>query len=105
MLLSNVKDIERMAHRETRAPLHFESVLIITPGDLNGTSGWKMEPLHAVWFAEEPSAAGQVAEIYETTAGVKYARSMHETPIKELLNETLQFRFPSQGANRSNLPH
>lgn len=105
MLLSNVKDVERLAHPETDGPMQFESVFVITPGHLNGTEEWKMEPLNAVWVAEEPSATSQVVEIYETKGGVKYARSMLETPIEELLNETLRFRFPAQEKTLGNFSH
>ncbi|WP_296699197.1 hypothetical protein [Rhodoferax sp.] len=94
MLLSNVEDVESMAQQETGGSLQFESVQVITPGHLNGTGGWKMEPLDSVWTAEEPSVAGQVVEIYETKAGVKYAVSMLGTPVDELRKETLWLRFP-----------
>ena len=94
MLLSNVRDVESLAQQETGGPLHFECAHVITPGHLNGTDGWKMEPLNAVWMAEEPSVAGQLAEIYETRAGVKYVRSMLETPIEELRNAIVRFRLP-----------
>ncbi|MGB4782667.1 MAG: hypothetical protein WBH61_11650, partial [Candidatus Methylomirabilis sp.] len=60
MLLSNVKDIESWAQQENGGSMQLESVLLVSPGPLNGTQGWKMEPLSAVWTAEEPSAEGQV---------------------------------------------
>lgn len=95
MLLSEVNDIERLVSQDADGPLQVESVLLVTPGHLNGTQGWKMESLNAVWVAEDPLDAGQVVEIFETKTGVKYSRSMLETPIEELRNETLRFRFPA----------
>jgi hypothetical protein len=97
VLLSDLKDLEPWAHLETEGSLHLESVQVITPGYVNGTHDWKMDPLKAVWTAEEPSVAGEIVEIYETTAGVKYAYSFLETPISELQNETLQNRFTHLG--------
>ena len=105
MLLSNVRDVENLAQQETGGTLHFESAYVITPGHLNGTDGWKMEPLNAVWMAEEPSAVGQVAEIYETRAGLKHVRSMLETPIEELRNAIVRFRLPNrESVNKSCTP-
>lgn len=104
MLLFNVEDVENMAQQETGGSLQFESVQVITPGHLNGTGGWKMEPLDAVWTAKEPSVAGQVVEIYETKAGVKYAVSMLGTPVDELRNVTLWLRFPVLAENNGRLP-
>ncbi|MDO8777963.1 MAG: hypothetical protein Q7K57_56455 [Burkholderiaceae bacterium] len=105
MLLSNVKDIECWVQQEKGGSLQLESVLLVSPGPLNGTQSWKMEPLSAVWTAEEPSAAGQVVDIYETKAGVKYARSMLDTPIEDLHNETLRFRFTAREKRPGRFPH
>lgn len=104
MLLFNVEDVEGIAQQETSGSLQFESVQVITPGHLNGTGGWKMEPLDAVWTAEEPSVVGQVVEIYETKAGVKYAVSMLGTPVDELRNVTLRLRFSILEENNGRLP-
>ena len=96
MLLADVADVECLAQQEAGGLQQFESAQVVTPGHLNGTDGWKMDPLAAVWTAEEPAEPGQAVEILETRAGVKYARSMLETPIGELRNQTLRCRFPAQ---------
>ena len=101
ILLSHVKDLERWAQQQSDGSLQLESVQVITPGHINGAHAWKMDSLEAVWTAEEPSVAGQAVEIYETTAGVKYAQSLLETPITELHNETLRYRFPN-GVTKGN---
>lgn len=105
ILLSNVTDVEHWAHQEQGGSMQLESVLLVSPGHLNGTDGWRMEPLSAVWTAEEPSTGGQMVDIYETRAGVKYVHSMLGTQIGELHNETLRFRFTAPDKRSGNSPH
>ena len=101
MLLTDVQDVESMAKNEPDEPLlQLESVQIVSPGHLNGTEGWKMEPLTAVWTAEEPSDARHLVHIYEIEGGVRYATSGLETPIDELRNETLWLQFPAPEETR-----
>lgn len=94
MLVSDIADVEGLAQMEDTSQLQLDSVFIITPGHFNGTSQWKMEALRAVWRAEEPSALEQLAEIYETAAGVTYVDSMLATPVKRLRKMVLHRTFP-----------
>ncbi len=96
MLMSNISDVEALTQLDVASPLQLDSVFIVTPGHFNGTSQWKMEPLRAVWRAEEPSALGQLADIYETAEGVTYADSMLATPLKRLRKKVLHHTFPQQ---------
>ena len=51
-----------------------------------------MEPLKAVWMAEEPSVPGvHVAEIYETEQGVQYHR--YGMDREKWTNPVLRFRW------------
>lgn len=94
MLVSNIADVEGLTQMEVPSQLQLDSVFIVTPGHFNGTSQWKMEALRAVWRAEEPSALGQLADIYETAEGVTYADSMLATPVKRLKKMVLHHTFP-----------
>lgn len=76
--------------------LQLDSVFIVTPGHVNGTNQWRMEPLRNVWRAEEPSEPGQMAEIYETAEGVTYVDSMLATPAKRFGKKVLHRTFPLQ---------
>jgi hypothetical protein len=96
MLMSNISDVEALTKLDMASRLQLDSVFIVTPGHFNGTSQWKMEPLRAVWRAEEPSALGQLADIYETAEGVTYADSMLATPLKRLRKKVLHHTFPFQ---------
>ena len=94
MLVSNIADVEGLAQMGGANQLQLDSVFIVTPGHFNGTSQWKMEPLRAVWRAEEPSEFGQLADIYETAEGVTYVDSMLDTPVRRLREKILLRTFP-----------
>lgn len=96
MLVSEIADVEGLAQMEVASRLQLDSVLIVTPGAFNGTSQWKMEPLRAVWRAEEPSELGQLVHIYETAEGTTYADSMLATPVNRFGQKVLYRTFPLQ---------
>lgn len=96
MLVSNISDVEGLAQMEVAPRLQLDSVFIITPGVFNGTSQWKMEPLRAVWKAEEPLQLGQLADIYETAEGMTYADSLLATPVNGFAQKVLHRTFPLQ---------
>jgi hypothetical protein len=92
VLFTNVADVEQLAQQRDGL-LQVEDVYIVTPERLNGSEKWKMEPLASVWVAEETQAPGQLVEIAETKAGLKYVITLSSTPIDELKNLTLRCRF------------
>lgn len=96
MMLSRASDVEDLIQQNSAGLLRFESVQVITPAHVNGSEHWKMDPLLAVWVADEPSFPGQIAEVYETSEGVKYVISMLGTPIDQLRHQALRFRAPVQ---------
>ena len=95
VLVADLAEVERRAQQTTDADSIVESVLVVTPTWLNGTTTWQMEPLAAVWVGEEPPRMGEMVEIYETQAGRMYSLSYIETPVKMLGNLTLRCRFPA----------
>jgi hypothetical protein len=58
MLMSSISDVEALTQPDASTKLQLDSVYIVTPGHLNGSSQWRMDPLKAVWKAEEPSGPG-----------------------------------------------
>jgi len=92
MMFSRIEDVERMIAAHAQGHLQIDSLLVVTPGNVNGTQSWKMEPLKTVWMAQEPSVEGpHTGEIYETDEGVKYHR--YGQPSQELNNHILRFRW------------
>ena len=99
--MADLAEVERQAQQTADADSIVESVLVVTPTWLNGTTTWQMEPLAAVWVAkkplqiEEPSEIQESVEVYETQAGKMYAMCYRETPVEKLENLTLRCRFPT----------
>lgn|GEM_PF-4617485 len=52
-----------------------ESVLMVSPGFMNGSSDWQMNSLAAIWTSVEPDAPSQYATVYELDDGRRYVRS------------------------------
>jgi hypothetical protein len=94
MLVANVIDIERLAQQNADSLLQFVSAMIMTPARINGTGTWKMEPLTAVWVADEPEVTGAKVEICETNSGAKYITSISNASLDKLINQHLRYRFP-----------
>ena len=93
ILLMEVAEVERLASHDPKHPIQFESALIVTPPYINLSATWRMEPLAAVWTADEPSLPGASVEICETESGQKYVTSANQVPLTELKNQVLRFKF------------
>jgi len=94
-LLSLTEDVQRRIAEHERGVIEIEALMLMTPGHVNGSSSWKMEPFGALWLAQEPSApGGRGIEIYETAEGAKYSR--YGTPAHELTDPVLLLRWGGQ---------
>lgn len=92
MMFAHIQDVESLLAEHAKGQVKVVSVLVVTPGHLNGSGRWKMELLKAVWMAQEPSVEGPpTGEMYETDEGVKYTR--YGTPSEKLKNPVLRFRW------------
>lgn len=94
LLLSNV---DQVAHFLTRddPDISVSSAYIVTPGHVNASQGWGMDELVKVWNAQEPDATEQHVTVYETLSGKRYCDSFLETPVNELINQSLRFELPT----------
>lgn len=84
MLLSGVDDLLRLMETQASDECEVTSVSLVSPAHMNGGPGWKLEPLAALWEAQEPDAEGQTADVYELASGICYARSALGTPLDSL---------------------
>lgn len=96
IIVANVADVERLAQQEGDRLQKLVSAMIVIPNWINGTETWTMEPLAAVWVADEPAAPGAPVEICETQSGAKYVTTFGACDLEELTNHTLRYRFPVQ---------
>ena len=62
-----------------------------SPGHLNGSTHWKMDPVSSLWKAKEPPAANQKVWIFETVAG-SYVQTDVKKGSNELCNSRLIWR-------------
>lgn len=69
-------------------------VNIVTPGSLNRTGRWILEPLMEVWRGEEPFKKGRYAEVYVVTGGTRYVQSEFHTPEGHLRGLRRLYRSP-----------
>jgi hypothetical protein len=93
VMVANVCDIERLAQQNVNLMPRFESAQIVTPGRLNGTGTWKMDPLKAVWTGDDPANPDHEVEICETLSGEMYMVSVCSSPVGKLLNKKLRYQF------------
>lgn len=84
MLLSGVQDLLRLMETQAAGDCEVTSVSLVSPAHMNGGTGWKLEPLAALWEAEEPGGQGQTTDVYELASGTCYARSALGTPTDSL---------------------
>jgi hypothetical protein len=94
IMVANVAEIEQLAKQEGDRLLKLESAMIVIPNWINGISSWSVEPLAAVWEADEPDAPGAPVEICETQSGAKFVTTFGACTLEELTNQTLRYRFP-----------
>jgi hypothetical protein len=73
--------------------LWIESISIISPGYMNGSAGWQMNPLAAIWTASEPDEPSHEATLYELDDGRRYVQSAFGTALKSLVQPVLVADF------------
>lgn len=81
LLLASVDELLRLVRAQTPQECEVTSVCLVSPSHMNGGPGWKLEPLAALWEAEEPDGVGQTTDVYELASGTCYAHSALGTPV------------------------
>ena len=94
IMTTKVADLERVAQQSSHQHIKFESAMIVIPACLNGAGTWTMEPVAAVWVADEPDAPGAPVEICETYSGAKFVTTFGACSLENLTNQRLRYRFP-----------
>ncbi len=96
IIVANVAEIEQLAQQEGDRLRKIDSAMIVIPNWINGMGAWTMEPLAAVWEADEPDAPGAPVEICETQSGTKIVTTFGACNFEELINHKLRYRFSFQ---------
>lgn len=90
MFLSHFTHLQELGGN---ADLRIIEVDIVSPGHVNGSSRWRMEPLSEIWIASEPDGS-QRAAIFVLENGIRYTGSALLTPANQLKKDRLFFRSP-----------
>lgn len=93
-MVANVADIEIFAQEDVTGRHRLVSAMIVIPNAKSGAGAWSMEPLAAIWAADEPEAPGAPVEICETQSGAKFVTTFGACSLEKLTNQTLLYRFP-----------
>jgi hypothetical protein len=93
---SSLPQVEAWAKQTTTSQLQFDSAMIVTPSNKNGTSTWQMEALDSIWSADEPTSPDYPLEVCQTQSGSRYVVSITGTPPGQLVNYKLSYQFPKQ---------
>ncbi len=92
LLLFDFKSVEHFILTNTKRSRRLKCVHIVTPGHVNGSDGWKMDQLRAVWQGRDAvNDCASRMDIFETMCGKKYPASCSSLPVEDLLSDTLKF--------------
>lgn len=94
IFVDSIGSVEQLIESDTNGLVKYESVQICTPDHMNGTSGWKLEPLDSVQTAHHHEFQGHTLDVFVTLDGHKYAHSMLGTPIEDLILGDVWFKAP-----------
>lgn len=76
-----------------------EKIHLVSPGWLNGSDGWKMEPLRQLWTATDQESDSAVT-IYVVETGARYIDSLSCASEERLVNTMLMFESSAKGKRR-----
>ena len=65
-------DVLQLVDLYKRAEVDIDFVDIVSPGYINGTERWKMEPLSKVWLKPDEKYSDQFEHVFELINGVQY---------------------------------
>lgn len=68
---------------------------LMSPGHLNGTGRWQLEPLVEIWEGTVPQTEDQRAYVYVLVDGRRYVDAALDTPEGELMNRHCVLRLQS----------
>jgi hypothetical protein len=83
VFLSEVSQLEQL--RQTPR-LSLLAVDLMSPGHLNDTGCWQLEPLCEIWEGAVPETDNQLGYVYVLKDGRRYVDAAFDTPEDRLLN-------------------
>lgn len=84
MLLSSVEQVAEVC-RSFRELIEVTRLMLISPGRMNETEDWRMEPLREIWCGRDPGHGDKVF-VYTLVDGRHYVDSIRAVECSELLD-------------------
>lgn len=95
MLVESLVSVEQFLRASSDGLIKVDAIQVVTPGEINGSSNWKMDVLDSVVTAEDPDNEGMTANVFVTCGGKKYADSWTGTPLEKLKLGEVRFKSPA----------
>jgi hypothetical protein len=71
-MLSTMIELESVIAQHKSKEIRLKSVSLVTPGYVNESEQWQMEPLTAIWSCDSTMSPGLRVDLYETAKGARY---------------------------------
>lgn len=85
MFLTRVEQLLQLQQEGPR--IQMVAIDLMSPGHMNGTARWKLEPLVEIWEGTKPETDGQPAYVYVLENGTRYpfsALSDHASDLRHM---------------------
>lgn len=71
-MLSTTTELDSVIKQHESKEIRLKSVSLVTPGYVNESEQWQMEPLKAIWSCDSTTSPGLRVDLYETAKGARY---------------------------------
>lgn len=96
ILTYGIGSVENLVQSNANGARSFESVQMCTPDHMNGTGGWLLETLDAVYTAHHPDYPAHTIDVFVTTEGKRYPSCSLGIGADNLTLRELWFKAPAR---------
>lgn len=89
-MLSTTAELDSVIKQHEAKEIRLKSVSIVSPGYVNESGQWQMEPLKAIWSCDSTISPGRCVYLYETAKGARYPEVIAEVSEEMLKNATVR---------------
>lgn len=94
VMVANVSDMEAYIREDAKGRNKIISAMIVIPtNDSDDKTMWKIEPLAAIWTANESNDPKNSVDICETQSGAKFVVTFGASSLCDLVDQTLVYKF------------
>ncbi|MDP3521277.1 MAG: hypothetical protein Q8S02_11715 [Hydrogenophaga sp.] len=89
-MLSTTAELDSVIKQHESKEIRLKSVSLVSPGYVNESGQWQMEPLKAIWSCDSTISPGRRVYLYETAKGARYPEVIAEVSEEMLKNATVR---------------